>query len=182
MHRTLTTISGKSFIKPPTKLITPSNCVHFASRYSRSIYLPSITLATTHRTTHARTPHTRHAHHTCDPHVLHLPTQPHSPLTNHSHTTLHSLLLYSQATPDQFRKEPNRHMITNSINTTLAGIVPDYNSELKDKLWSAIDMEVDLQRSDIYSYIPDMTSDPFTEDGVMYFLHSTPTLLLNQSS
>lgn len=58
-------------------------------------------------------------------------------------------------------------MITNTINTTLAGVVPNYNSEVKDKLWSAIDMEVELQKADIYSYIPDMTADPFTEDGVM---------------
>jgi len=75
---------------------------------------------------------------------------------------------FSQATPDQFRKEPNRHMITNSINTTLAGVVPNYNSELKDKLWSTIDMEVELQKADIYSYIPDLANDPFTEDGVLW--------------
>jgi len=75
---------------------------------------------------------------------------------------------FSQATPEQFRKEPNRHMIQNTINTTLAGIVPDYNNELKDKLWSCIDMEVELQKADIYSYIPDLNSDPFTEDGVIW--------------
>lgn len=75
---------------------------------------------------------------------------------------------FSQATPEQFRKEPNRHMITNSINTSLAGIVPNYNSDLKDKLWSAVDMEVEIQKADIYSYIPDLSSDPFTEDGVIW--------------
>jgi hypothetical protein len=58
-------------------------------------------------------------------------------------------------------------MITNSINTTLQGVVQDYNSDLRDKLWSAIDMEIDLQKVDIYSYVPDTNTGPFTEDGVM---------------
>eukprot|EP00026_Physarum_polycephalum_P014867 Phypoly_transcript_15431.p1 GENE.Phypoly_transcript_15431~~Phypoly_transcript_15431.p1 ORF type:complete len:280 (+),score=35.35 Phypoly_transcript_15431:89-841(+) len=75
---------------------------------------------------------------------------------------------FSQATPEQFRKEPNRHMITNSINTTLQGVVQDYNSDLRDKLWSAIDMEIDLQKADIYSYVPDTNTGPFTEDGVIW--------------
>jgi len=75
---------------------------------------------------------------------------------------------FSNATPEQFRKEPNRHIIMNSINTTLAVVVPDYNNTVKDQLWSAIDMEVDLKKADIYSYISDLTSDPFTEDGVIW--------------
>jgi len=75
---------------------------------------------------------------------------------------------FSHATPEQFRKEPNQHMIINSINTTLAGVVPDFNSDVKDKLWSAIHKEVDLPKADIYSYISDMTSDPFMEEGVIW--------------
>jgi len=75
---------------------------------------------------------------------------------------------FSNARPEQFRKEPNRHMIMNSINTTLAAVVPCYNAEVKDRLWNAVDVEVDLSKTDIYSYIPDLTSDPFTEDGVIW--------------
>jgi len=75
---------------------------------------------------------------------------------------------FSNATPEQFRKEPNRHMIMNTINTTLAGVVPDYNASVKDQLWSAIDLEVDLAKADIYCYVSDLTSDPLTEDGVIW--------------
>jgi len=75
---------------------------------------------------------------------------------------------FSNASPEQFRKEFNRHMLMNSINTTLAGVVENYNSELRDRLWSTFEMEIDLQKADIYSYIPDLESDPFTEDGVIW--------------
>jgi len=75
---------------------------------------------------------------------------------------------FSNASPEQFRKEINRHMLMNSINTTLAGVVENYNNDLRDRIWSTFEMEIDMQKADIYSYIPDLESDPFTEDGVIW--------------
>jgi len=111
--------------------------------------------------------------------VDHLSVSPFGPLTEGASKKTYMYLIatlnssyfdydFSLATPEQFRKEPNRHMITNSINTTLQGVVRDYNSDLKDKLWGAIDMEIDLQKTDIYSYVPDTNTGPFTEDGVIW--------------
>jgi len=75
---------------------------------------------------------------------------------------------FSDVSPEQFRKEPNRHMVVNSINTTLSSIMPNYNSEMRDNIWHTIDMEADTSKCDIYSYIPDIASDPFTEEGTTW--------------
>jgi len=75
---------------------------------------------------------------------------------------------FSDVSPEQFRKEPNRNMVVNSINTTLSSIIPNYNSELRDLIWHTVDMEADTPKCDIYSYIPDIASDPFTEEGTTW--------------
>lgn len=35
-------------------------------------------------------------------------------------------------------------------------------------MWSAIDDEISLENCDIYSYNPDLVSDPFGEDGCLW--------------
>eukprot|EP01132_Coremiostelium_polycephalum_P010897 gene10897-13352_t len=72
---------------------------------------------------------------------------------------------FSDTKPDQFRKESSIAMVMNSINTIFSSCIPNYQSEFKDSLWSSIDSEIGLYKSDIYSYIPE-SPDPFTEDGV----------------
>jgi hypothetical protein len=42
--------------------------------------------------------------------------------------------------------------------------------EFKVRMWNAIDQEIQLRDSQIYSLIPDPDSDPFAEDGNMYTL------------
>ena len=45
-----------------------------------------------------------------------------------------------------------------------------------DEVWNAIDNMMILQECDIYSYIPDADSDPFSEDNILwsfnYFIYS----------
>jgi len=111
--------------------------------------------------------------------VDHLSVSPFGPLSQPSSrktmiyliATLNATYLdydFSDVQPEQFRKEPNLHMVINSINTTLSSIIPDYNSEIRDELWRTVDMEVDTPKCDIYSYIPDIASDPFTEEGTIW--------------
>lgn len=54
----------------------------------------------------------------------------------------------------------------NSINHTLitAGGQSIINSI---GLWDAIDYIIQLEDTDIYSYVPDLDSDPFAEHGCM---------------
>ncbi|EGG22272.1 repressor of RNA polymerase III transcription [Cavenderia fasciculata] len=103
---------------------------------------------------------------------------PFGPLTNstsrktmiHLISTLNACFIdydFSNSKPEQFRKEPNLSMVMNSINTILGNIMPNYQTEVQEKLWIAIDSEIELQKSDVYSFIPE-SGDPFTEDGVIW--------------
>jgi len=90
--------------------------------------------------------------------------------------------------PEQFRKEISHYMVINSINTTLSGVsscsyliryisfkslkpplyvqvIDGYNTIVSPKLWSVLDSEIKVKECDIYSYIPDLASDPYAEDG-----------------
>jgi len=66
--------------------------------------------------------------------------------------------------PEQFSKEDARHVI-DTIGTVLAGVIPNFNSTFGPKLWATVDSEIRIKESDIYSYIPDLDSDPYAEDG-----------------
>eukprot|EP01116_Phalansterium_solitarium_P019512 TRINITY_DN5480_c0_g1_i1.p1 TRINITY_DN5480_c0_g1~~TRINITY_DN5480_c0_g1_i1.p1 ORF type:complete len:222 (+),score=78.17 TRINITY_DN5480_c0_g1_i1:167-832(+) len=70
--------------------------------------------------------------------------------------------------PEQFRKEISFYMIMNSINAALSAVVRDFNTDLALRLWPSIDAEINLKECDIYSYIPDMESDPYAEDGSVW--------------
>ncbi|KAK2512479.1 hypothetical protein Q9233_016231 [Columba guinea] len=45
---------------------------------------------------------------------------------------------------------------------------PSLNWALKPHLWDAVDEEICLSECDIYSYNPDLDSDPFGEDGSLW--------------
>jgi len=75
---------------------------------------------------------------------------------------------FSKAKAEHFRKELGPYMIINSINTILANVVPNYNTDLGTKLWSTLDTEISLKECDIYTYVPDVDSDPYAEDGTLW--------------
>jgi len=78
---------------------------------------------------------------------------------------------FSTTSPEQFRKESSASVVINSVDSTLsAAIGPDYAS-IRDKIWSTLDAEVQLQRCDVYSYLPDQVDDPFTEQGTIWSLN-----------
>jgi len=103
-------------------------------------------------------------------------TSPFGPLTeSSSRKTLISLISILNASfpdydfcnlkPEQFRKENFLNMVTNSIDTTLANVIPKYNQELGPKIWKEMDLQINLKECDIYSFVPDYDSDPYAEFG-----------------
>jgi len=78
--------------------------------------------------------------------------------------------------PEQFRKETTPYMVINSINTILGGVISNYNTDLSPKLWQILETEMNLRECDIYSFLPDYDSDPYTEPGNIwsfnYFFYS----------
>lgn len=61
------------------------------------------------------------------------------------------------------------NLVVNSINTTLAEVYAQLDRpDLPALLWKTIDDNIAIAESDIYSYIPDMESDPFSDEGTVY--------------
>jgi len=98
-----------------------------------------------------------------------LSSSPFGPLTeSSSRKTLISLISLLNASfpdydfcnvkPEQFRKESTAYVVINSINTVLAGVLPNYNTDLSPKLWHVLEAELNLRECDIYSYLPDYDS------------------------
>ncbi|KAF8932844.1 RNA polymerase III-inhibiting protein maf1 [Dissophora ornata] len=70
---------------------------------------------------------------------------------------------FSDVKPEQFRKEPSVPIVVNSINSTLF----NHGNERAVKelgLWDSVDQLIDLEDSDVYSYNPDIDSDPNDEE------------------
>lgn len=82
---------------------------------------------------------------------------------------LTDVFLCSNLHASQFNKEPIPSLVVNSINTTLAEMYALVGrSDFSVLLWKTIDENVNISECDIYSYIPDMESDPFSDEGTMY--------------
>ncbi|NXJ04499.1 MAF1 polymerase, partial [Odontophorus gujanensis] len=58
--------------------------------------------------------------------------------------------------------------VINAVNCSLFSAVREDFKALKPHLWDAVDEEICLSECDIYSYNPDLDSDPFGEDGSLW--------------
>lgn len=75
---------------------------------------------------------------------------------------------FSNAKSEEFSKEPSAEWVINSINSQLESAATDTFSRLKQDLWGAVNEEIILRECEVYSYNPDLTSDPFGEDGCIW--------------
>ncbi|KAL3282861.1 hypothetical protein HHI36_006021 [Cryptolaemus montrouzieri] len=69
---------------------------------------------------------------------------------------------------DDFSKEPSRQWVANAIDTQLIATAGEQYRALGPALWIALEDEICLAECDIYSYNPDLASDPFGEDGCLW--------------
>jgi len=108
-----------------------------------------------------------------------LATSPFGPLSESSSrkTLIYLISLLNVAFPDydfsnvqaqQFKKELSSHMVINSINTTLNGVIKEYSAKMAPMLWSALETEILVKDCDIYSFMPDLDSDPYADDGSLW--------------
>uniref|UniRef100_T1GUE3 Repressor of RNA polymerase III transcription MAF1 homolog n=1 Tax=Megaselia scalaris TaxID=36166 RepID=T1GUE3_MEGSC len=75
---------------------------------------------------------------------------------------------FSDAKSSEFSKEPSLQWVINSINSNLSALAGDQYNVLRTPLWAAVDDEINLNECDIYSYNPDLSSDPFGEPGCLW--------------
>nr|CAG4645771.1 EOG090X0C93 [Lynceus sp. MCZ IZ 141354] len=79
---------------------------------------------------------------------------------------------FSQARSEEFSREPSLQWVTSSVDNNLSAAAGElYNANIRNQLWTAINEEIALQECDIYSYNPDLSSDPFSEDGCLWSLN-----------
>ncbi|CAM2107180.1 unnamed protein product [Caretta caretta] len=75
---------------------------------------------------------------------------------------------FSAAKSHEFSREPSLNWVVNAVNCSLFSAVREDFRALKPHLWDAVDEEICLSECDIYSYNPDLDSDPFGEEGSLW--------------
>ena len=74
---------------------------------------------------------------------------------------------FSGVRPDQFCKVIDFRSALQRINHDLAELLDAEGDGFVEKMWERVAEVIELDDCDVYSYIPDMDSDPFS-DGHLY--------------
>uniref|UniRef100_A0A8C5FUI0 Repressor of RNA polymerase III transcription MAF1 homolog n=1 Tax=Gadus morhua TaxID=8049 RepID=A0A8C5FUI0_GADMO len=75
---------------------------------------------------------------------------------------------FSTARSHEFSREPSLNWVANAVNSSMFSAVGEEFNSLGPEVWNTIDQEINLQGCDIYSYNPDLDSDPFGEEGSLW--------------
>lgn len=72
---------------------------------------------------------------------------------------------FSDAKSEEFSREPSPDFAKNFINNSLKAAIGEYYDRFSAELWLSINQEIDLEECTVYSYNPDLVSDPFGDEG-----------------
>ncbi|CAG4998273.1 unnamed protein product [Parnassius apollo] len=75
---------------------------------------------------------------------------------------------FSMAKSSEFSAEPSLSWAQGAVDAALSAVGGARWRQLRPALWAAIDEEVALADCRIYSYSPDLASDPFGEPGCLW--------------
>ncbi|XP_074645177.1 repressor of RNA polymerase III transcription MAF1 homolog isoform X2 [Tubulanus polymorphus] len=75
---------------------------------------------------------------------------------------------FSHAKSEEFSKESSIQWSMNSADSQMAATAGEQYNVLRSQIWSVIDEEISLTDCDIYSYNPDLASDPYGEEGCIW--------------
>jgi len=75
---------------------------------------------------------------------------------------------FSSCTSQDFSRETNFELLKTEVDSRFLSSIGDYYRTLSPQLWSVIDEEINIKESEIFSYHPDGTSDPFSESGIIW--------------
>lgn len=83
---------------------------------------------------------------------------------------------FSSCTSQDFSRETNFELLKTEVDSRYLSSIGDSYRALSSQLWSIIDEEINIKDSEIFSYRPDGTSDPFSESGIIwsfnFFFHN----------
>jgi hypothetical protein len=75
---------------------------------------------------------------------------------------------FSNAKSGEFSREASIQWVSKAVDCQLFTAGGETLNALKAQLWSTIDEEISLRDCTIYSYNPDLTSDPYGEEGCIW--------------
>lgn len=75
---------------------------------------------------------------------------------------------FSSTKSSEFSREPSCDFVTRIINSQLFSVLGEDYTPLSQQLWTSLSNEIQPEDCDIYSYNPDLESDPFGEDGILW--------------
>lgn len=75
---------------------------------------------------------------------------------------------FSNAKSDEFSKEPTFTWVQRSVDSSLGSVMGEQFFKIRGSLWRAIDDEITLEDCDVYSYNPDLDSDPYGDEGCLW--------------
>ncbi|XP_065674870.1 repressor of RNA polymerase III transcription MAF1 homolog isoform X2 [Hydra vulgaris] len=75
---------------------------------------------------------------------------------------------FSHVKSEEFSREPDLPWVINNVNSLLSTAMGEEFAILSTDMWKAINDEINLQNCQIYSYHPDMETDPFGEEGSVW--------------
>ncbi|KAJ0408633.1 hypothetical protein P43SY_008980 [Pythium insidiosum] len=76
---------------------------------------------------------------------------------------------FSTLRPEQFTKEPDYRIAIQRINHDLAELLDAEQNGFGEKMWESIAESIKPDECEVYSYIPDMDSDPFSDGNLWSF-------------
>merc|ERR1719198_1288406 len=76
---------------------------------------------------------------------------------------------FSSLTADQFVREPSPPLVVSRVNRHLAELGESYHTPFLEELWSAIEDVIDPRNCEVYTYMPDMDEDPFSDGALWSF-------------
>mmetsp|Transcript_10268 Transcript_10268/g.17957 ORF Transcript_10268/g.17957 Transcript_10268/m.17957 type:complete len:228 (-) Transcript_10268:435-1118(-) len=76
---------------------------------------------------------------------------------------------FSNLRPEQIQKECSLRTVANTINATLAEAFEHEGQTLCDQLWMTLYDAINPEECEIYSYVPDLDSDPLSDGKIWSF-------------
>jgi len=73
---------------------------------------------------------------------------------------------FSNTPSSEFSKEPTLEFVLKAMDNSMGSF--EIYSRIKQQLWDVINTEINVSECEIYSYNPDLTSDPCGEDGCLW--------------
>lgn len=82
--------------------------------------------------------------------------------TNHGHVRCY----YRSLKPESFMSVPTLKQAVNDVNACLSELTTAEEGGFLEGMWAEVNAVIKVEECDIYSYIPDLEDDPFSQGSL----------------